>query len=299
MYSSLIELCLGDINSIVSSSLRGFIKAPEGKKLIVCDYSSIEARVLAWVAGETSILEAFMKHGKIYETEAAKIYGINIEDVTELQRAVGKTAVLALGYQGGVGAFRNLERTQGLDLELMDDEVEQIKIDWRNANPNIVKFWQDCNDAAIKAVHNPGRIYKANNIILFRKMNAFLWLQLPSGRTLKYPYPDVATSGWSPKVTFKGVNSITKKWETQSSYGGKWTENICQSIARDILAEAMFRLEDKGYEVIMHVHDEIICECDIDFGSIEEMEDIMCILPDWAEGLPIAAEGYTAKRFRK
>ena len=291
-----------DTNSIISSSLRGFIQAPKGRKFIVCDFAAIEARVLAWLAGQESTLHAFRTHGKVYEAEAAKIYNIDdIENVTKEQRSVGKTAILALGYQGGLGAFRQLEITLGKDLGLNDEEVEDIKKSWRSSNDMIVMLWDKMSNLSIAAVRNPGKIFEYRQIA-FVKKGSFLWCRLPSGRTLKYPYPTLKQkeTPWGTivdELRFKGVNSITRKWERQSTYGGKLVENITQAVARDLLAESMFRIEASGYRIIFHVHDETVSEVDEDFGSVKEVEELMCVLPDWAKGLPIAAEGFECMRY--
>jgi len=260
-----------DTNSIISSSLRGFIQAPQGRKFIVCDFAAIEARVLAWLAGQESTLHTFRTHGKVYESEAAKIYGVeHIENVTKAQRGVGKTAILALGYQGGLGAFRQLEITLGLDLGLDDEEVEDIKKSWRAANEKIVLFWDKMLKHSLAAVRNPGKVFKYRGIA-FVKRGSFLWCRLPSGRTLKYPYPTLKPkeTPWGTivdELRFMGVNSTTSKWERQSTYGGKLVENCWASDTKVLTNTGVKSIihitrEDKVWDGIEWVaHEGFICQ---------------------------------------
>ncbi len=281
----------------LSSCLRGMITAPAGKRLLVADYSAIEARVLAWLAGQKDVIEVFRGHGKIYEHTATQIYGVRLEDVTKEQRFIGKVATLALGYQGGQKAFQGMAEAYG--VEIGDELAEKVKNDWREANANIVQFWWDVDKAAINAVKNPGTTFKARGVA-FRAFGKFLYCKLPSGRYLAYADPNIGVGRFdNPQVTFRGTNSVTRKWERQETYGGKLVENITQAVARDLMAQAMLRVERAGYEVVLSVHDELIAERADDEGSIEEFNALMCELPTWAIGLPVEADGFECKRYRK
>lgn len=279
-----------------SSCIRGMISAPMGKKLIVADYSAIEARVLAWLAGQEDVLEVFRGHGKLYEHTASQICRINIDNVTKDQRFIGKVATLALGYQGGSKAFMSMAEVYGVEIDA--ELAETVKTDWRKANQNVVKYWKGIENCAIEAVNNPGTPSSFRNI-KFKCYGGFLNCRLPSGRLLAYYKPQMKPGMYGEQVTFMGTNSVTRKWERQNTYGGKLVENITQAVARDLMSEAMLSLDKAGYEIVLTVHDEIISEVAEDFGNVEEFERIMCTLPHWAKGLPIDAEGYESKRYRK
>lgn len=291
--TSLLDLIYGDSMEALSTCIRGMIAAKPGKKLVVSDYSSIEARGLAWAAGQEDILEIFRGHGKIYEHTASKIYKKLIEDIKKDERFIGKTATLALGYQGGVNAFLRMAKNYNVEIE--ESLAERVKTEWRKSNPMIVKFWYEIERIAKRAINYPGQIFSYRGIKFKLIKDSTLLCQLPSGRFLSYQRASLKFN----KITFWGINSETHKWTEQDTYGGKLTENIIQALCRDIIAEAMLRLEDKGYEIILSVHDEIIAEVDKDFGSVEEFSKIMCELPSWAVGFPISAEGFECQRYRK
>lgn len=289
---------------IISSSLRGFLKAEVGKRFLCADYSSIEARILAWLAGEEKVLEVFRGSGLIYEQAASDIFHCSVDAVTKEQRQIGKVAILALGYQGGRKAFKSMAKNY--NLEVSHEQAETIKTSWRNANQKIVQFWHNLEECAISAVLSPGRIYHlGKSKISFKQHNDFLYCKLPSARCLSYPYPriDYRTTPWGAQkaqLTYMTVvHPLTKKWVRDSTYGGKIVENCVQATARDILAEAMLRVEERGYNVAAHIHDELLCEVPEGFGSVEELSKIMCELPTWAEGLPLSAEGWDGYRYRK
>jgi len=312
-------------------------------KLIAADYSNIEGRALAWEAGEQWKVDAFREFDAgtgpdLYKLSYGRAFGIDPHDVTKPQRQVGKVMELALGYQGGVGAFQKM--AVGYGVKIPDEEADQLKDKWRAAHPNVKAFWFDIEAAAVEALESPGRNVECGKV-LFRKHGSFLFLRLPSGRSLSYPYPKLADCVWlrkekrvpqedgtvkieaqnkrallrevkaglfpgwqqtgaaPPQVLYKGVNSYTRKWEECKAYGGLLVENVTQAVARDILAEALPRLEAAGYPVILTVHDEIVAEVPEGFGSVEEFEALMCALPAWAEGFPIAAEGWEGERYRK
>lgn len=300
-----IDLFYGPPMSVISDCLRGFIVASEGREFIGCDFSAIEARVLAWLAGEEKVLEVFRTHGKIYEAAAADIYSVPLESVTKDQRQIGKVAELALGYGGGVRAFQSMARNFG--VKVTDAKADEIKVRWRAAHHGIVGYWSQIECAAINAVQQPGTQISAGQgpcCITFKTAGSFLWCRLPSGRVLSYPYPkieDVETP-WGqmkPALTYMGEDTYTRKWSRLKTYGGSLAENVTQAVARDLLAEAMLRLEARGYPIVLHVHDEVLTETRIGFGSVEEVESVSCELPPWARGLPMAAEGWKGIRYQK
>lgn len=295
--AELLTAIYDDPMEALSSCVRGVICASKGKRLIVSDYSAIEARVLPWLSGQEDVLDVFRSHGKIYEHTASQIYNKHIDGVTKDERFIGKVATLALGYQGGAKAFQGMAEIYGAEID--EDQADRIKTDWRDANHKTVRYWWDCDKAAVKAVQNPGKTFTVRSVA-FRVVAGFLFCKLPSGRLLAYYQPRIAIGKFdNPQVTFMGINTITRKWERLDTYGGKLVENITQAVARDIIVSAMFLVEEHGYELISSVHDELIAEVDEDFGSVEEFEQLMCVLPPWASGLPIAAEGFESKRYRK
>ena len=297
-----LDMMYGHPMSVISSCLRGLIQAAPGHELMTVDFASIEARVVAWQAGEERVLEVFRGDGKIYEHAAAGIYGVPMEKVTKDQRFIGKVACLALGYGGAVKAFQAMAKNYGVVIK--EEHAEEIKTNWRAANPHIVQFWYDLENAAIDAVRRPGVKVKAGKHLMFVKTGSFLWCRLPSGRSLCYPYPSIKDkmTPWGqmkPALHFKGVDPISHKWCEQTTYGGKLAENTVQGVARDLLSEAMLRVEKAGIPVIMHVHDECVCEVPIGTGNLQAFEALVTEVPSWAYGLPINAEGWIGKRYRK
>ncbi|ASX25892.1 DNA polymerase [Candidatus Williamhamiltonella defendens] len=293
----LLDVIYNDAMEALSSCLRGMICAPKGKRLMVSDYSAIEARVLAWLAGQQDVLEVFQHHGLIYEHTASRLYGIPLEQVTEEARFIGKVATLALGYQGGARAFQGMAQVYGVEIDT--DLADRIKNDWRKANRNIVQFWWNIEKAAIQATKNPNVCFHYR-LIHFRTMNHYLFCRLPSGRLLAYYQPRIIEGDFkAEQLSFMGSNSVTRKWERQKTYGGKLVENITQAVARDLMAEAMLRVEAAGYEIVLSVHDELIAEASNGFGSVEEFQHLMCQLPDWAKGLPLKSQGFECQRYRK
>ena len=307
-----IDLTIGSPLNVISDCLRAMIVAAPGHDLVAADFANIEGRVLAWLATEQWKVDAFRAYddgqgADLYKLAYARAYGLEPQDVTKDQRQVGKVMELALGYQGGVGAFQTMAR--GYGVKITDEQADEIKTRWREAHPAIKQFWRDLEAAAIHAAEDPGRVTKAGKI-LFRKNGSFLFARLPSGRSLCYPYPRVVekTMPWvdddgravvRPTLQYDGVDPVTKHWGPTDTYGGKLAENVTQAVARDILAAALLRLERHGYAITMHVHDEIVAEIPEHQGSVEEMERIMEEIPQWAAGLPIAAEGWRGKRYRK
>lgn len=298
-----LELLYGSPLSVISECLRGFIVPERYKRFIAADFSAIEARVLAWLSGEENVLEIFRSHGKLYEYAASAIYQVPIHKVTKDQRQVGKVAVLALGYQGGSMAFQKMGEVYGIKVD--ETEAQRIKNTWRAQNLQIVKYWQDLHTAAYRAITYPGRVFGAGHPerpIKFKKDGEHLFACLPSKRTLCYPF---VRYGYGPPPYMRDRKYILyggkkmNKWTTIATYGGKLCENVTQAVARDLLAEAILRLEARKYPVVMHVHDEIVCEVPKKWGSVEEMETIMSEVPKWAKGLPLKAEGWAGERYRK
>lgn len=303
----------------LSYILRGLIKAPPGKKIVAADFSNVEGRVLAWLAGERKKIEAFRAYDSgegpdLYKVMAGHILNKAPADVTKLERQnYGKVPELACGFGGGVGAFQVMAHAYNIDMP--DEEADEIKKGWRDNNPAIVSFWYDLEEAALKAIASPGQIAICGKI-KFKVVGSFLWCQIPSGRALCYPFPAIrqVTTPWGAvkdAVTFKTVVNVsnarkivsdpsnTSRWARISTYGGGLAENVTQAVARDLLAEAMVRLEANGYPIILTCHDENVSEVDENFGSAREYEEIMCELPSWAKGLPVAASGFEAERYRK
>ena len=296
-----LDMIYGPPLQVISSCLRGFIRAAPGHELITADFSAIEARAVAWLAGEEWVLDVFRGDGKIYEHAAAGIYNVPKAQVTKDQRFIGKISVLALGYQGGVGAFQAMARAYGLDLP--DDRADEIKLAWRKANPNIVQFWYAVERAAVAAVRSPGEVFRTGKV-MFKQSGSFLFARLPSSRLICYPYPSVEKEmmTWGQEkdcLYFRGEDAITHAWTQLKTYGGRLVENIVQAVARDLLAEAMLRLEDAGYPVVMHIHDEVVCEVPEGTGDLKKFEGVMASVPGWAAGLPMAVEGWIGSRYRK
>lgn len=281
-----------------SRCIRGMIIANEGKQLIASDYGAVEARVLAWLAGENHVLDAFRAGLDTYKVAAAAIYGVAYENVTKDQRQTGKTAELACGYQGWQGAWAKMAETTGCTIG-DEEEVKTIILAWRANRPATKNLWGGLEEAAVQTVIT-GKVHKYGKI-MFGIKGPYLFMRLPSGRMLAYPFPETEKRDRYGKevdvVTFMTTNSYTKKWERQSTYGGKLTENAVQAIARDLLCDAIINFDMLGLPVVLHVHDEIVIETAEDF--LHSAENIMQQMPAWAEGLPMAAEGWRAFRYRK
>ena len=326
-----------DVMEALSSAIRGMLIPRENKKFIVGDYASIEARALAWLAGQEDKLDIFRTHGKIYEHSASKIFRKPIDDITKEERFLGKIAELACGYGGGAGAFNLMAKNYGVDISRT--QAEKMKQEWRNTNKKITLFWQGIEQSAKQAIEM-NEVTSFRNI-KFRLKNRFLWCLLPSGRRLAYYSPflepktvlgykiqpnlhdpeqtvifnnieykskqefleEARQLGAEPfmfqtsNICFFGNDSKTRKWCKQSTYGGKLVENITQAVARDIMAESMLELEKEGYNIVLTVHDEIISE--VQDGSIKRFKTIMENAPKWAKNLPITVEAYEAQRYRK
>lgn len=286
-----IEILYDSLNDTLKQLVRTAFVAGEEKDFYVSDFSAIEARVIAWYAKENWRLEVFATHGKIYEASASQMFHIPIEDVDKNLRQKGKVAELALGYQGGPGALKQMG---ALEMGVPEEELPELVENWRRANPNIVQFWKDVQRATIKALKTRSTIKLGK--LKFKRSRGFLFIQLPSGRNLAYAKATVEAGDYGDKIVYEGQGD--KAYFTrQETYGGKLVENIVQATARDVLAEALLRLEEAGYPVVFHVHDEAIVETsDTD---IETINNLMAQAPDWAAGLPLNSEGYVTKYYKK
>lgn len=288
-----LELLYNNIPDALSQLIRTAFVPKDGCKLIVADFSAIEARVIAWLAKETWRNEVFATHGKIYEASASQMFKVPIEEITKGSplRQKGKIAELALGYGGSVGALKSMG---ALDMGLREGELQPLVASWRSANPNIVRFWRDADRAAMTAVRD--RMATETHGISFGYQSGMLFITLPSGRRLSYVKPRIGTNQFgSPCVTYEGVGG-TKKWERIDSYGPKFVENVVQAVSRDILSYAMQTL--RQCSIVMHIHDELVLECDKQI-SVEAICEQMSRVPPWAEGLPLRADGYECNFYRK
>jgi DNA polymerase len=295
-----LELLYGNVPDILSQLIRTAFVAKEGYAFAVADFSAIEARVLAWLAGERWRLDVFNSHGKIYEASASRMFKVPIDSITKGSelRQKGKVAELALGYQGSVGALKAM----GADKSgLSEREMQGLVNAWREANPNIQKFWGIIEDAAMRAITDrTGAVINKNIKISCR--NGRLRILLPSGRELTYLNAAIGENRFDrPSITYLGLDQTTKKWGRLETYGGKLTENVTQAIARDCLAEALLRLDAAGYKTVMHVHDEVIIEVKKKEANIEKICGLMCDWGEtgWATGLPLKADGYVTDYYKK
>ena len=296
------EMNYSNVTQVLSELIRTAFIAKPGCIFHVCDFSAIEARVIAWVAGEKWVIDAF-KHGKdIYCETASKMFNCKVEKHGENAdlRPKGKVAVLGLGYGGGVAA---LEAMGGAKLGLTQDEEKSIVKMWRNSNPHIVKLWENVERAAISAIQT-GNTVVVNRGIEISKKWGMLCIKLPSGRTICYPRAEVGVEkddGWRgdhPIIEYEGLNQNTKKWGKIRTYGGKLTENIIQAIARDILGTVILRAKSKDLNVVFHIHDEIIVEASKD-QTLENVEALFSEPIEWCPGLPLKGAGYSTPYYLK
>ena len=292
-----LEMFFGNVPDTLSQLIRTSFIAPKGSKFIVADFSAIEARVIAWLADEKWRLDVFKTHGKIYEASASQMFKIPIEHITKDLRQKGKIAELALGYQGGPNA---LLKMGALKMGLSESELPDIVSKWRGANKNITDYWHLIDAASTNTVYDCAP-QKTKHGINFRLHKNILFIDLPSGRSLSYLRPRVEKSGFSggTKLTYEGMDQTTKQWRRQDTYGGKLVENIVQAVARDCLAYTMLKVAKAGYDIILHVHDEIVIECKEDEGTLEEVLNIMREPIPWAKGLPLDGAGFETKYYKK
>lgn len=359
-----------DVAKLTASTVRSCIIPEAGHKFVVADYSNVEGRGLAWLAGEDDLIEVFVNGVDVYKKLASTVFNVAYEDVTKDQRQIAKAMVLGLGYAGGVGAFVTFAKNLGLDLNdmtrtldgtfpdhiwaatargyewariqeakrpprpgekddrpsyILDKKVwrtcDALKRMYREANPAIVQFWRDIEDAAMAAIRNPGKEFTAGprgvkfsrNVETDNNGNkvAGWWLRmtLPSGRVMSYPGVGLSVSketdedgkvSTNVRIKYQGENQLTRQWGFQYTYSGKLVENCTQALCRDLLANALLNVEANGYPIVLHVHDEIICETpDTPEYNVAELERLMCALPEWAEGFPLVAEGSEMYRYAK
>lgn len=290
-----VELLYDSIPDTLSQLIRTAFVPREGCKFMVADFSAIEARLIAWLAGESWRQEVFRNNDDIYCASASQMFGVPVEKhgVNGELRQKGKIAELALGYGGGVGAMISMG---AIDMGLAEEELQPIVDSWRQSNPAIVKLWWDVHRCVIKAVKDKQpQTYKC---LTFEYQSGMLFIGLPSGRRLAYAKPSIYRNDYGrDEIAYMGVDA-TKKWEKIASYGPKFVENIIQAMSRDILAEAMARMEAAGYDIVMHVHDEAVIEAPRD-AVLEDACQIMSKAPDWTPGLILNAAGYECEFYQK
>jgi len=298
-----LKMIFGNIPDALSQLIRTAFIPSAGNVLRVADFSAIEARVLAWLAGEQWRLDVFATHGKIYEASASQMFGVPIEEIgkgSEL-RQKGKVAELALGYQGGPGALISMG---ALEQGLSEDELPEIVLRWRNANRRIADLWSGMERAVLDAMRT-GQSVGIRGMIIARESHQgtqqdFLTIQLHSGRKLYYAKPYLSDNDFGKEALwYWGVDQKTKKWATMSTYGGRLVENVVQAIARDCLAVSLARLYNAGYPTPFHVHDEAVADVAPGRGSVDEMTALMGAPIDWAPGLPLAAAGFESNYYMK
>ena len=291
-----LELLFGSVPNTLSELIRTAFIPRDGCRFIVADFSAIEARVLAWLAGEEWVLEEFRGKGKIYEATASRMFHIPQETIVKGHpnyeyRQKGKQATLSCGYGGGVGALK------AMGAKMPEEEMQPLVDAWRAANPNIVRFWNALGNAASEVIekHNSVRVGK---VMVYRKEGHML-IRLPGGRDLCYLSPRFVTNRFGSRGIGYLAASAGGKMELQETFGGKIAENCTQAIARDLLAHAMLNLEAAGYPIVFHVHDEAVMEVPIGQGSVEEACRVMAIPPDWARDLPLRADGDEMTYYKK
>lgn len=301
-----LRMLYGSVPDTLSQMIRTSFTASPGHVLLDADFSSIEARVISWLAGEHWRLEVFRTHGKIYEASASQMFGVPLELIKKgnpeyALRQRGKVAELALGYQGSTGA---LIKMGALDMGLTEEELPEIVSRWREANKRIRALWYTMEAAAVSVVQK-GTPAGVSNILLAREIDPingldFLTIRLPSGRKLYYAHPALGVNQWgNPSIMYKGMDQTTKKWKQIETYGGKLVENVVQAIARDCLAEAIERLEAANYAVVFHVHDEVIIDCSPDRADLDTVAAIMSEPVAWAPDLPLGADGWIGDFYKK
>jgi DNA polymerase len=334
-----LDMMYGPVMDAVADSMRGLIVAKDGHDLLAVDFTNIEGRVLAWLAGEQWKLDAFREYDAgtgpdLYILTYARSFGIDHKGITKKdpRRTIGKVEDLAFGFQGGKGAWRTMSRNYPDTPHLDDAEVDEVKDGWRAAHPRIKAYWFALQDA-FKAAMTEGGVHSAGHKdrqVHFRVDGSFMWCKLPSGRVLCYPYPwlgrayTITKGGKQKKVSertlaeweakewrvtrtdeeciwYMSVDSVTNKWVETDTYGGSLANNVTQGTARDLLAHSMFNLESSGFPVVAHIHDEAVVEiassCDAD--TLGRIETLFAKTPAWAAGLPVSAEGWRARRYRK
>ena len=288
-----------NLSSLLSQLIRTTFIPKKNHRFIIADFSAIEARIIAYLSNEKWRIDVFNTHGKIYEASASKMFKVDINEITKESelRQKGKIAELALGYQGGVGALVSMG---AYNMNLCESELIEIVKAFRSSNPNIVKLWNNAQKAFIEAVKNKSVVHIDKNISFIYEGN-ILFIKLPSGRRLSYIRPKIDYDNIFNKyiITYEGVDPTTKKSKRLTTYGGKLVENIVQAIARDVLAQSMINLKNHGFNIVMHVHDEIVLEVEDKISSIEEICEIMCKENKYLKGLKLKADGFESKYYKK
>lgn len=293
-----LELLFEGTPFVFSQLIRTAFIPSDGCRFVVSDFSAIEARVIAWLADETWRLEVFRTHGKIYEASASQMFHVPIENIKKggKLRQQGKVAELALGYGGGFGAMKKMDKSGTIP----DDEIPLIISNWRKASPHICRFWYTVENAA-KIAMEERRTVKLKHGLTFSYVNHILFIKLPSGRKLAYFNACVEDGKkGKPVLTYEGVDQETKAWGRSETWGGKLVENIVQAAARDCLAETMKRVSTAGYQIVMHVHDEVIVDAPkTDTSALQRITDIMAQPVPWAPELPLRGDGYETPFYKK
>lgn len=292
-----LELLFDSVPDVLSQLIRTAFVAKPGHTFLVADYAAIEARVIAYLAGERWRMDVFAQGGDIYCSSASQMFKVPVEKhgINGHLRQKGKVAELACGYGGGVGALKAF----GADkMGLSEEEMQQIVDQWRQASPTIPRFWRDAENAAKRALENPGRTFALPCGVKYMRDADALRCRLPSGRILSYWGAQIGDHNGRPSVLFMGQNQTTRKWEKTETWGGKLVENIVQAVARDCLAVALLRLDEAGYQITFHVHDEVIVEAP-DGTRWEDVAEVMGRPIDWAPGLLLRGDGYETKFYMK
>lgn len=297
-----LQILYGHIPDMLSQLIRTAFIPALGHKFLVADFSAIEARVLSWLAGEQWRIKVFRTHGKIYEASASTMFGVPVEKIQKGNpeyelRAKGKIAELALGYQGGKGSLISMG---ALHMGLAEEELPDIVTRWRGSNSRIVDFWYATEKYAMETVRC-GTPHFLPCGISFERDTDYLMIRLLSGRRLYYYRPEIQQNELGrDAIHFQGVDQKTRKWGRLSTYGGKLTENIVQATARDLLSSALVNLSMAGYTICFHIHDEVVLEVpEKGEKSLKDAINLMCKLPDWAEGLPLSADGFETYYYKK
>jgi DNA polymerase len=290
----------GNPMEALSSALRGCLISSKDKAFFCGDYASIEVRVLFWLSGHAEGLDAYKEKRDLYREMASKIYNVKLENVTKDQREIGKRAILGSGYQM---SHKKFKETCALFGVIVSEELAQKAVSsYRELHHPVPKFWAMTERCAMAATKNEGKAYTYGKCTWFKR-DGFLWVRLPSGRKLAYKGPEIRyePTPWEekrPKLYHWCENPVSKKWECAGTYGGRLVENLTQAAARDFMAEAMLRLEENGFEVLLSVHDELLTEAPKD-RALSDFENLMAEIPTWGAGCPIGVDAWTGERYRK
>lgn len=301
-----LKFIYGNVPDTLSQLIRTAFVPSKGRTLLISDFSAIEARVIAWLAQEQWRLDVFNTHGKIYEASASQMFGVPIELIKKGNpeyelRQKGKVAELALGYQGAAGALISMG---ALNNGLTEEELPDIVRRWRSANKRIVDLWYSLESAALQVLRT-GQPVGVKGLLFARESDIvngldFLTITLPSGRKLFYVKPFIADNDFGKEaIHYWGMDQTTKKWTKLNTYGGKLVENVVQAIARDCLAETLFRLDYAGYETVMHIHDEVVLDVPVHLANLDKVSAIMGAPISWAPGLPLDADGFISAYYKK